>query len=213
MVVKKVSKLHISFSFCSHPRITTFNTTRGLAMAASTPMNDDWEIVFIDEDGEVVSGEAPVARSKENCSIESAPVAQSEQEVPIKTDILLKEVQLAEKEQKESTEREPAKSIPVRPVSDRPVPDCYRPTYAFNGNHLSSRDFHKQYAQAPGWSYFQLEPFWKVDESATKTDSKVDQELAQYSKESKTRTAEQLKDNLLFPRQQGCPADITGPSV
>jgi len=61
MVVSNISKLHTSFSIYNHPRIlTTFNTTRGLTMAASTPMNDDWEIVFIVEDGEVVSGKAPV---------------------------------------------------------------------------------------------------------------------------------------------------------
>jgi hypothetical protein len=209
--------LHISFPVFNHSCITIFNTTSGSTMAASTPMNDDWEIVFIDEDGEVVSGKAPVAQSKdENPWIDSAPVPQSKPEVPIETYILPKELQLVEKEQKESTEREPARPIPVR-QTDRPVPDCYRPTYAFNGNRLSYRDFHKQYAQVPAyWSFFQSEP-WKVDESATKTDSKeiskVDQELAQYSKESKARTTEQLKDRLLFPRQQGSSAEITGPSV
>jgi hypothetical protein len=199
-------------------------------MAASTPMNDDWEMVFIDEFGEVVSGKVsvaqdrpempvgidigPVPQSKQEVSIEIdiPPVAQSKQEVPIEIDILIKEMQLSEKEQKESTEKEPAKPIQIR----RPVPDCYRPTYAFKGSYLPAQRFDKQ--DAPDLSSHLFDPSRKVVETAAKTVSnevsKVDQEFAQYSKEFKARTAEQLHyENSLFLRQQGSSVKIAGPSV
>jgi hypothetical protein len=215
MVVRNISKLHNSFSFCNHPRIiTTFKTTRGLTMAASTPMNDDWEMVFIDEFGEVVSGKAAVAQSKPEMPVEIdiAPVAQSKQEVPIEIDILIKEMQLSEKEHKESTEKEPAKPIQIR----RPVPDCYRPTYAFRGSYLPAQRFDKQ--DAPDLSSHLFDPSRKVVETAAKTVSnevsKVDQEFAQYSKEFKARAAEQLHyENSLFLRRQGSTVKIAGPSV
>jgi hypothetical protein len=211
MVVSNISKLHTSFSVYNHPRIlTTFNTTRGLTMAASTPMNDDWEIVFIDEDGEVVSGKAPVVQSKPEVPIEIdiAPVAQSKQEVPIEIDILVKEMQLAEKEQKESTEREPAKPIQIQ----RPGPNCYRPTYAFKGSYPPAKDFGKQ--DAPDWSTYVFDPSRKVS-TAFNEGSKVDRERAKFSQESKAWTAEQMKDyeNSLFIWQQRCSAETPAPSV
>jgi hypothetical protein len=200
MVVKNISGLHIPFSFCNHPRIITiFNTTRGLIMAASTPMNDDWEIVFIDEDGEVVSGKAPVPQSKQKGEIEI--------HIPIK------EMQLSEKEQQESTEKEPAKPIQIQ----RPAPDCYRPTYAFKGSYPPAKHLDKQ--DALDWSSHLFDSSREVVETAAKTASnevsKVDQEFAQYSKEFKAGTAEQLQhyENSLFLRQQGCLAEIAGPSV
>jgi len=179
-------------------------------MAASTPMNDDWEIVFIVEDGEVVSGKAPVVQSKPEVPIEIdiAPVAQSKQEVPIEIDILVKEMQLAEKEQKESTEREPAKPIQIQ----RPVPNYYRPTYAFKGSYPPAKDFGKQ--DAPDWSTYVFGPSRKVS-TASHEGSKVDRERAKFSQESKAWTAEQLKDyeNSLFIRQQRCSTETAGPSV
>jgi hypothetical protein len=199
MTVKNISKLHIPFHFViilaslSYPH--PFNTTRGLTMAASTPMSDDWEMVFIDEDGEVVSGKAPVPQSR--------------QEVPIEIDILIKEMQLAKKEQKESTEKEPAKPIQIR----RPVPDCYRPTYAIKGSYLPANHFDKQ--DAPDELSNLFDTSWKVVESAGKTASKVYQERAKYSQESKTRTAKKLKDNenSLTRMPKACSAEIAGLSV
>jgi hypothetical protein len=220
MVVKNISKLHISFSFCNHHRIiilTTFNTTTDLTMAASTPMNDDWEMVFIDEDGEVVSGKATVARSKQKGSIEFriAPVAESKQEAPIEIDILTKECQLAEKKQKESSEKRPAKPVQIR----RPVRDCYRPTYAFKGSYSPAKHFDKQ--DALDWSSHLFDPSGKVVESAAKTASKefsnVDQERTKYSQEMKAWTVEQFQDDekslALAVRLQTCSAKVAGPSV
>ena len=177
-------------------------------MAASTPMSDDWEMVFIDEDGELVSSKAPAAQRKDvNPVIEPAPLPQSKPEVvPTESQASFLS-KLANMQPKESTEKETAwrSLLARRPV--QPVPGSSITSLAYNDPRLSSS---KQFDQRPRfWSFFPSQPSepWKADESATKADSKVDQGLAQYNKETKASPAEQLMNS------QGHSAQIGGPSV